>query len=99
MAFEKRETVAEIEVGKDIIRIDAGESSLDIRRYYQTDNGEWAPTKKGIVLNKEILIEVLPHIINAMEKNDVYDVLAECGFEEYSDEEEETEEDEEEVEE
>ena len=45
------------------------------------------------------MIEVLPHIINAMEKNDVYDVLAECGFEEYSAEDEETEEDEEEVEE
>ena len=99
MAFETRETVAEIEVGKDIIRVDAGENSLDLRRYYMNDAGEWAPTKKGIVLNKEILVELLPSIIGAMEKSDVYDVLENCGFEEYaapddvgSDEEEEDEE-------
>lgn len=79
MAFEERKVEKEITVGNDIIRISSGDKSIDLRRYYK-DGEEWKPTKKGIVLNKEILVDVLPSIIKNMEVTDVCDVLEECGF-------------------
>jgi hypothetical protein len=89
MAFEQKETVAEIEAGRDIIRIDAGETSVDIRRYYETESGEWAPTKKGICLKKEMLFEIVPHLLDLMEENEVHDIFEAHGYgdsEECSDE-------------
>lgn len=79
MAFEERKVEKEITVGNDIIRISSGDKSIDLRRYYK-DGEEWKPTKKGIVLNKEILVDVLPSIIKNMEVTDVCDVLEACGF-------------------
>lgn len=79
MAFEERKVEKEITVGNDIIRISSGDKSIDLRRYYK-DGEEWKPTKKGIVLNKEILVDVLPSIIKNMEVTDVCDVLEEYGF-------------------
>lgn len=38
--------------------------SIDIRRYYIDDNGELAPTKKGVRVN----MELVPDIIKAMAK-------------------------------
>lgn len=80
MAFEERKVEKEITVGNDIIRVSVGDKSIDLRRFYK-DGEEWKPTKKGIVLNKEILVDVLPSIIKSMETTDVCDVLEECGFE------------------
>lgn len=79
MAFEERKVEKEITVGNDIIRISSGDKSIDLRRYYK-DGEEWKPTKKGIVLNKEILVDVLPSIIKNMEVTDVCDVLEAYGF-------------------
>jgi hypothetical protein len=47
-----------------------GHKFVDCRVYYEDDQGEWKPTKKGIALNSEIIDEVVsalkkakPHLV------------------------------------
>lgn len=53
----------------EIIRVSKesfkGKDYLDIRIYFQNDEGEWKPTKKGITLSPEKvdeLIEILQNV-------------------------------------
>jgi len=36
-----------------------GRHYLDIRNFYETDDGEWKPTRKGISIPVEFFVEVL----------------------------------------
>lgn len=56
--FETVKKYGDLPAGRDVIRVSLSrvngkECKLDIRRYYQNDEGEWCPTKKGIGLNWE----------------------------------------------
>ena len=54
--------------------ISKGEPYLDIRTYYEDDNGEWLPTKKGIRLHCEMVSTLLEQIQQSLEEVD--EVLA-----------------------
>jgi hypothetical protein len=41
-----------------------GHQLIDLRTYYQADNGEWRPTKKGISLSVELFSELKQAIID-----------------------------------
>lgn len=52
----------DFEYGKGIIRVQAtdfkGKQYLDIRRYYQTKEGEYKPTLKGISIPIELACKI-----------------------------------------
>lgn len=54
--------MADIEVGNMIVRVSKnefrGNEYIDIRKYYQADDGEWRPTKKGISLSLDVVERV-----------------------------------------
>lgn len=56
--------VAEVQKNmKEKIRVSIeeyrGTRFIDCRVYFEDDNGEWRPTKKGIALNSETINEVI----------------------------------------
>ena len=36
-----------------------GARFIDCRVYFEAENGEWRPTKKGIALNKDCIVEII----------------------------------------
>jgi hypothetical protein len=72
---EKTEVIGEIRSGNIRIAINQfGKSTLlDIRKYFKTEEGQLAPTKKGISLTKEQFIEIL-EILN-QKKEDISKLL------------------------
>jgi len=62
----------EIQNGEGVIRVEKseyrGRVGLDIRRYYwDEENGEWRPTKKGIRIGEELVEEVLSAAVEEMD--------------------------------
>ncbi len=57
---EQSKTIAEFERPDGVVRLKVGvgkngEPYIDLRNYWQPDDGDWAPTKKGIRLHGEAL--------------------------------------------
>ena len=54
--------MADIETGNMVVRVSKnefrGNEYIDIRKYYQADDGEWRPTKKGISLSLDVVERV-----------------------------------------
>jgi hypothetical protein len=65
MAYENKEVKKVLDVfsGSDKLYISEGKDTIDIRRYYKNDSGEYAPTKKGLSLKKEFLGEIILALI------------------------------------
>ena len=59
----------DIKVGTGIIRVKKSEYKgykfIDVRRYYEAENGEFLPTKKGIAIALDIVDEVIEAIKEA----------------------------------
>jgi hypothetical protein len=72
---EKTEVIGEIKSGNIRITVNQfGKSMLlDIRKYFKTEDGQSAPTKKGISLSKEQFLEIL-EILN-QKKDDISKLL------------------------
>ncbi len=55
-------TVKDIEKGQDMIRVELsefkGNQYIGARIYYMDDRGDWKPTKKGLTLTPEVMIQV-----------------------------------------
>ena len=45
-----------------------GHKFIDLRIYFENDNGDYKPTKKGIAISPKIMKEVLEFIIKGAEK-------------------------------
>lgn len=62
----------EIKKGKDKIVVSfkefKGKHYIDIRTYFENENGEWLPTKKGITFSADLLDEMCD-ILNNARKN------------------------------
>lgn len=50
--------MADIKVGKGLIRVQKtnfkGKDYIDIRKFYQDENEEWKPTRKGVTFPPEL---------------------------------------------
>lgn len=64
--------IGELEKGKDKIIISLkefkGKQYIDIRTYFENQEGEWIPTKKGISLTPENLDDVIKFLKDAKQK-------------------------------
>jgi hypothetical protein len=64
--------IGEIEKGKDKIIIMLkefkGKQYIDIRTYFENQDGEWIPTKKGISLTPDNLDDVIKFLKEAKQK-------------------------------
>lgn len=45
-----------------------GRDYIDLRIYYQEDNGEWKPTKKGVTVSPEKIDEIISFFSKAKEE-------------------------------
>ena len=54
----------------------SGGNSIDIRVYYTKEDGELAPTKKGVYLNSEVAPEVMYLMFEAMDSSAKEDFIA-----------------------
>lgn len=54
-----------------------GTESVDIRNYYTNEDGELAPTTKGIRINCENLLDVMTALVKALEPNEAEDLIGE----------------------
>ncbi|HOV90522.1 MAG TPA: transcriptional coactivator p15/PC4 family protein [Syntrophorhabdaceae bacterium] len=68
--------IGEINKGKDKIKVALkefkGKRYVDMRTYFENDEGEWIPTKKGITFSPDLLEDVLKILKDAkkvIEKN------------------------------
>jgi hypothetical protein len=64
--------VGEIPKGKDKIIVALkefkGKEYIDIRTYFESDKGDWIPTKKGITLTPDSLDEMIDFLKTAKKK-------------------------------
>ena len=64
--------VGEISKGKDKIIIALkefkGKEYVDIRTHFESNEGDWIPTKKGITLSPDSLDEMIEILKNAKQK-------------------------------
>ena len=62
----QEQEIARFDAGREqiVVRVSEfkGKQYLDVRRYWQDDEGEWAPSKKGCSIPAEIAADV----VNAM---------------------------------
>lgn len=60
----------DIQHKKGIIRVEKkefkGYEFVDVRKYYESGEGKWLPTKKGIALSPEIAGEVAQAILDTL---------------------------------
>jgi hypothetical protein len=45
-----------------------GRAYIDVRIYFEDNEGEWKPTKKGVTINPDKLEQVIELLRNAQEK-------------------------------
>jgi len=68
-------STVDIPKGKDVIRVQetilSGRALLDARIWYENNEGEHKPTKKGLCLSFESWQEVVEAIQNALSENKV----------------------------
>lgn len=50
-------------------------TSVDIREYFDNDEGQELPTKKGVRFSSENVAELVKAMIPMMEKNDIMDIM------------------------
>lgn len=72
--FEKNKRGDTVKVDK-ITNLDGGDIRVDIREYFQNDDDETCPTKKGIRLKNEWLLDVALNIISCLNEEDRDKVL------------------------
>ncbi|NOQ22252.1 MAG: transcriptional regulator [Candidatus Aegiribacteria sp.] len=64
--------IKDIEKGEDMIRIELsefkGNQYIGARIYYMDDKGDWKPTRKGLTLVPEVMVQVRDAINNALEE-------------------------------
>ncbi|OPL17844.1 MAG: hypothetical protein AVO35_08170 [Candidatus Aegiribacteria sp. MLS_C] len=67
-------TIRDIEKGQDLIRVELsefkGNQYIGARIYFMDDRGDWKPTKKGLTLPPETMVQV---------RDALNDALAEIG--------------------
>lgn len=60
----------DIQHKKGIIRVEKkeykGYEFIDVRKYYESEDGKWLPTKKGIALSPDIAEEVAQAILDSL---------------------------------
>lgn len=60
--FELEKNIRDIEKGSDLVRISLsefqGRQYVGARIYYMDDRGDWKPTRKGITLTPEMMVQV-----------------------------------------
>lgn len=49
--------------------------SVDIREYFDNDDGEELPTKKGVRFSSENVAELVKAMLPMMEKSDIMDIM------------------------
>lgn len=49
--------------------------SVDIREYFDNDDGEELPTKKGVRFSSENVAELVKVMLPMMEKSDIMDIM------------------------
>ena len=63
-------TVKDIEKGQDLIRVELsefkGNQYVGARIYYMDDKGYWKPTRKGLTLTPDVMIQVRDAINEAL---------------------------------
>lgn len=64
-------TVKDIEKGQDLIRVELsefkGNQYIGARMYYMDDKGDWKPTRKGLTLTPDVMVQVRDAINEALE--------------------------------
>ena len=64
--------IGEIQKGNDKIIVNIkdfkGKQYIDVRTYFENDEGEWIPTKKGISFTPENLAEAIKLLQKAQKK-------------------------------
>jgi len=64
--------IGELEKGKDkiiiLLKEFKGKQYIDIRTYFENQEGEWIPTKKGISLTPDNLDDVIKFLKDAKQK-------------------------------
>lgn len=64
-------TVKDIEKGQDLIRVELsefkGNQYIGARMYYMDDKGDWKPTRKGLTLTSDVMVQVRDAINEALE--------------------------------
>ena len=64
--------IGEMQKGKDKIIVALkefkGKEYIDIRTYFENDNGDWIPTKKGITFPPDSLDEMIDILKSAKKK-------------------------------
>jgi hypothetical protein len=64
--------IGEMQKGKDKIIVALkefkGKEYIDIRTYFENDNGDWIPTKKGVTFSPESLDEMIDILKSAKKK-------------------------------
>lgn len=51
-----------------------GNTSIDLRNYYTTEDGEVRPTQKGIRVNTEFLLDLIVAMTDGLEANELFDL-------------------------
>ena len=63
--------IKDIEKGEDLIRVELsefkGNQYVGVRIYYMDDKGDWKPTRKGLTLVPEVMVQVRDAISKALE--------------------------------
>ena len=64
-------TIKDIEKGEDLIRVELsefkGNQYVGVRIYYMDDRGDWKPTRKGLTLVPEVMLQVRDALNKALE--------------------------------
>ena len=65
-------TVKDIEKGQDLLRVELsefkGNQYVGARIYYMDDKGNWKPTRKGLTLTPNVMVQVRDAINTALEE-------------------------------
>ena len=79
---EKQEEIAVIQknnrgdyiVIKKVTNVNSGNVSIDVRNYYTTGEGDVQPTKQGLRINSELLLEAMTAMAKGLEINEIEDL-------------------------
>lgn len=64
--------IRDIEKGTDLVRIELsefkGNQYIGARIYYMDDRGDWKPTRKGLTLTPEMMVQVRDSLDDALKE-------------------------------
>lgn len=64
---------------KRILNEKDNSESIDIRTMYTTEDGEIAPTKKGVRLNSELAVDVIANLFSCLSTEEISDIVSEIN--------------------